>query len=199
MSTQGDSMRNTSDRVDKRTVGIGLGIGIVLLPILALLTLRNGHSVLARVFSLGWLLLAVASIFSMKEPYTAKPSTLQKDLSFSSAPAPSQSREVISVSAAEIVAAYDENEIAADARFKGRYVRVEGSIEDIGKDIMGDIYVSIDGGGVDEMGLRSVQAFFVDSKADVIANLRTGQAIVIVGRVDGLMMNVLLRDSTVVQ
>jgi hypothetical protein len=41
---------------DERAVGIGLGLGIFLLPyIFAWLTLRRGHSMLARVVAFGWM------------------------------------------------------------------------------------------------------------------------------------------------
>ena len=64
----------------------------------------------------------------------------------------------MNVSATQIVNEYDNNEIAADSRYKDKYVRISGVANDIGKDILDSMYVTI-GEGAD-FELRSVQAFF---------------------------------------
>lgn len=92
---------------------------------------------------------------------------------------------------------YDSNEIAADNKYKKKYVRVSGTVEDLGKDILDDIYVTLDGGGADDMGLRAVQAYFKKSDSDAIAQVAKGQSMTVVCRVDGLMMNVILKDCVI--
>lgn len=44
---------------------------------------------------------------------------------------PPQTPSIPTLSAAELFRIYDENEVAADLRFKGRLVRVEGTVESI--------------------------------------------------------------------
>lgn len=54
---------NANIPTKKRSVGVLLGVGIVLIPpIFAWFTLRKGHSVLSRVLSFSWLILSIAII-----------------------------------------------------------------------------------------------------------------------------------------
>ena len=98
----------------------------------------------------------------------------------------------MNVSATQIVNEYDNNEIAADSRYKDKYVRISGVANDIGKDILDSMYVTI-GEGAD-FELRSVQAFFPDEDEGALAGLRKGSRITVVCRIEGLMLNVLGRD-----
>lgn len=99
---------------------------------------------------------------------------------------------VLTVPAATLVTDYDANEVAADAKYKGKTLQVSGTIDTIGKDMLDSIYVSIDGGHP----LRHVQAFFDASDAPRIAALKKGGTITVQGRCDGLMMNVMLKGAT---
>jgi hypothetical protein len=100
------------------------------------------------------------------------------------------SPSTIGVYAREIVAAYKENEIAADARFKGKTITVTGEVATIGKDILDTPYVTLSAEPVDSF--RTVQASFSRDAADELAGLRKGQTISVVCRSNGLLMNVLL-------
>lgn len=95
------------------------------------------------------------------------------------------------VLAYDLVKQYAENEVAADERYKGKKLWVGGTVERVGKDIMDDSYVALKG-----MDIRSVQCFFEDEKQ--LATLKVGSRIVIEGECDGLMMNVLLKDCSIV-
>jgi len=92
------------------------------------------------------------------------------------------------VSAPSLFTDYSDNEIAADDRYKGKILQVSGTIRDIGNDIMDDAYVSLAGDGY----YGNVQCFFSDKS--VVANLKKGQQITVVGYCDGLMMNVLMKN-----
>jgi len=48
------------------------------------------------------------------------------------------------IEASDLVAAYVANELAADAKFKGNSYIISGTVDDIGKDIMGTAYVTLD-------------------------------------------------------
>ena len=86
--------------------------------------------------------------------------------------------------------AYDQNPIAADARYRDRRCLVVGTIDDIGRGIDGDPYVVIG-----SRSFENVQCIFsVDHEAE-IAELQKGQAIAVVGNVEGkVLFNVLLTD-----
>jgi hypothetical protein len=96
------------------------------------------------------------------------------------------------IKAPELVSVYQENEVKADKAFKGKTFYVTGTIEDIKKDITDDIYVTLEGDGV----LRQVQCYF--DNEDIAADFRKGQRVTFKGKCDGLMMNVLMKDCTLV-
>lgn len=102
-----------------------------------------------------------------------------------------------SLNAGELIDAYQQNEIAADKKFKNKLVRVSGVIEDIGKDILDQAYVAVGTGK--QFEIRSVQCFFSKRDEDKLSALRKGQKVTIQGAVEGLMMNVLIRDSAIIK
>ena len=97
------------------------------------------------------------------------------------------------ISAPDLTATYEANEVAADNNFKGKTFYVSGTITDIKKDIMDDIYVTLKG---DEM-FRQVQCFFEDK--ETAGQMRKGMKVTFKGKCDGLMINVLMKDCVLVQ
>src|SRR5690606_32260422 len=59
---------------------------------------------------------------------------------------PSRPSPAAVVTARELFDAYESNEIAAGERYKDRWIQVSGSVDDIGKDLLGDLYVTLDAG-----------------------------------------------------
>lgn len=96
-----------------------------------------------------------------------------------------------------IVREYEQNEVAADNKYKGKTIRIDARIADIGKDLLDSMYITLR--MPSEWDLRTVQCFFDDKHSSEIANLRKGQRITVQGTVDGLMMNVLLKDCWIVK
>ena len=97
------------------------------------------------------------------------------------------------LSATQLYSEYDANEVAADQKYKGKVIVVSGIIDDIGKDILDDIYVTLK--GAEYFG--SIQCFFSDAHVSKAAQLQKGQKLSVKGRCDGKMMNVLLRGCIV--
>jgi hypothetical protein len=93
-----------------------------------------------------------------------------------------------------LLAAYKENEVDADDRYKGKVVVVSGKVDDIGKDILDDAYVTVGTGAAFE--LPTAQCSLGDPTD--AKGLKKGQAITVRGEVRGLMMNVQLGDCVVV-
>lgn len=110
-----------------------------------------------------------------------------------STPAPAP--EVVpALDAGTVVRAYDANELGGDATYKGKRFQISGTVESVGKDILGSAYVSIDGGHP----IRHVQCFLRnDAEITKATGLQPGQSITVVGRIDGLMMNVLVKDAVI--
>ena len=100
------------------------------------------------------------------------------------------------VTAPEIFAEYEANEIAADSKYKGKYWSISGTVDSIGKDIIDNMYVTL---VVGEFVFGNVQAFFDDSEVGVLVSIQKGANVEIVCKVDGKLGNVLCRDSKLAQ
>ena len=98
------------------------------------------------------------------------------------------------IRASRIVGEYEANEVAADARYKGKELAIIGVVGEIKKDILDASYVTLDDG---EFGLRAVQAFFQEKDLPQLAQLRRGQIVAAAGR--SLVMNVLLQKCRLIQ
>ena len=102
-------------------------------------------------------------------------------------------REDNTISAKQLTATYQANEVNADNNFKGKTFYVTGTVTDIKKDIMDNIYVTLEG---DEM-FREVQCFFEDK--EVAGQMQKGMVVTFKGKCDGLMMNVLMKDCVLAE
>lgn len=87
---------------------------------------------------------------------------------------------------------YKDNEVRADAQFKGKRIQVTGKVGDIKKDILDKIFVTVGTGK--QFEIPEVQCYFDDEHASKAATLSKGQTVTVKGTVKGLMMNVLVED-----
>jgi hypothetical protein len=99
-----------------------------------------------------------------------------------------QERKENTITAPKLTASYEENEVKADENFKGKTFFVEGTILEIKKDIMDEIYVILQG---DKM-FRNVQCYFDDTST--ASQLQKGMRVTFQGTCNGLMMNVLMKN-----
>lgn len=90
----------------------------------------------------------------------------------------------VEMSAGELIAAYQENEVAADHRYAHRWVEATGPIYTIGKDFLGNIYVIV------EAGIHCS----TDGEQPIIQSLHPGQRVAVRGVVGGFILgSVMLR------
>ncbi|TGK11255.1 OB-fold protein [Leptospira stimsonii] len=94
-----------------------------------------------------------------------------------------------SLSAGELYKEYNANEVAADAKYKGKTGEVTGTIRTVGKDILDQMYVEL---GVSY--LEGVQCTFVKDQAENVAKLVKGQKIKVKGVVKRKLVNVLMDE-----
>lgn len=173
-----------------RSVGILLGIGIFLMPLIfAWFTLRKGHKKKAKIISFSWLVLSLL-IIGARDDENASGTASRTASSAKVAP-----EQVLEVSIRDILAAYENNEVAADIKYKGKLIQVTGIVGDIKKDILNNLYVTI--GTRAQFEIPKMQAFFDDSMSNQLGQLRKKQKLTVVCRVDGLMMNVLAKDCLI--
>jgi len=87
----------------------------------------------------------------------------------------------IVVSAYELVAAYDQNEVAADAGYKDRLIEVSGTVTQIGRNVKGDAFVALD------VGYRGwgILCFARGDRETKLAALSRGQFVNLRGRCCG--------------
>lgn len=134
-------------------------------------------------------LIVVAGVLSILVGVLRNP-TADSPQRASAPPAPS----ALTVELDALLGGYKGNEVAADAKYKGKRIRTTGLVGDIKKDILDRPYVTV-GHGTD-FEIPTVQCFLASSYTGRAASLRKGQSITVTGKVDGLMMNVLMSDCT---
>jgi len=122
-----------------------------------------------------------------QEPAARSPTPEPRQAPVKAAPAPAEAVELKA-----ILGEYADNEVRADARYKGKLVKVTGIVGDVKKDILGGIYVTLGTGKAFEIPV--VQCMVDDDYAARVSALSKGAKVTVQGRVTGLMMNVLVDD-----
>jgi hypothetical protein len=102
------------------------------------------------------------------------------------------SERAMSVPIKTLLSEYKDNELRSDGKWKGKLVQVTGKVDNIKKDIVGSPYVTLGTGAAFEIPV--VQCMLDDASSGRASSLSKGRTVTVKGRVDGLMMNVLLRD-----
>ena len=101
---------------------------------------------------------------------------------------------LIEISAVQLSEEYDENSISADAKYKGKKIKVSGIIKDIGKDILDTPYIVLEGS---QNVFFGVQCMFSREDEAKLASLSKGQRITLICEVSGEMIgDVVLRGCT---
>jgi hypothetical protein len=101
----------------------------------------------------------------------------------------------LKVALTTLLSEYHDNEVRADSSYKGRWIETSGVVGDVKKDIMDDIYVIVGTGNRFE--IPTIQCFMGKAGASSVAALSKGDKITVRGRVEGLMMNVLVKECQV--
>lgn len=97
-----------------------------------------------------------------------------------------------SVSANTLFSEYEANEVAADNKYKNKEYKVSGTVDKIGKDITDDGYALLK-----TSNLFGVQCFF-DNEQE-LAKIQNGQQITVVGRIDGKLGNVFVKECKLIK
>ena len=111
----------------------------------------------------------------------------KNDVSASASPAnaaPAASVEKpIALQAKALTKEYDDNELAADGKYKGKQLAVTGKIANIAE-TLGKISVSLEGHNI----VKSVICSFDDAERDAVMKLKKGQTVTLTGTGDGLTL-----------
>lgn len=99
----------------------------------------------------------------------------------------------IDITVSQLLSEYQNNEVAADLKYKGRLLRVSGIVESVGTDIMGSPYIVVVQTPDDWSGVQCVypQTTYFQN---LLAELNKGDTIAVTGKCEGypLGLHVLL-------
>lgn len=144
---------------------------------------------------LKWVLIAIFVLI-----FLGALGSVMGDSNQTSTPAPNTSgteteqetAEILDVSPAELLDAYETNEVKADALYDGKTIRLNGAVESIGKDILDDVYITFAG---EEFSITSVQCYFSDdAQIQQVMELQEGDSVTVVGVCDGYFVNVSVKN-----
>ena len=99
------------------------------------------------------------------------------------------------VDATDLYQEYETDQLAADRKYKGRVVLISGAVKYVDRDVVGTLFLTLRGNDL----LGSVQCYFGDDYATKLAHLRAGDIVEIQGRCTGLVINVLLKECSIVK
>lgn len=100
-----------------------------------------------------------------------------------------------SVEIGTLLSEYKDNEVRADAAYKGKTIKVTGAVDDIKKDILDNPYITVGTGK--QFEIPQVQCSLAKSSVGAAMQLSKGAKVTVVGKVSGLMMNVQISDCVI--
>ena len=89
----------------------------------------------------------------------------------------------LSISATELINAYNENEVKADKMYKGKIIEVNGIVDGIDSDMDDKAVVRLSDG--DEFSIYTVSCSIDDENQDKACELKKGENVTIIGKADG--------------
>lgn len=104
--------------------------------------------------------------------------------------------EVITVDYKELHKEYMDNPISADAKYKGKTLKLTGKVDDIDREIAGNTYITFE---IDF--LEDIRITFKKSEESKVAQLKKGQQVTIKGKCTGTLLSttVALADCEIIE
>lgn len=114
----------------------------------------------------------------------------------SSEPAP---EEIMEVDYTVLYQEYQDNAIAADAKYKGKILKLTGEVYNIDREILGNTYITFNIGG--QYSIKNVRITFKKSEESKVAQLKKGQKVTIKGKCTGTLVSttVALNDCEIIE
>lgn len=105
--------------------------------------------------------------------------------------------EVTKVTPDELSLAYKDNEISADATYKGKLVEITAPINSLGKDVLDKAYIAFSAGS--DVVVGNIQCMFSKSEEESLMQLHKGDRVTVQGKVSGKFGNVLLDGCKIIK
>lgn len=113
--------------------------------------------------------------------------------SFSEEQSSSSSPEAQQVQAVEFIEAYENNGVAADNDYKGKLLKISGTVKSIDVDVANRPYVLL-ADVRNEYAIIGVQCYFSEENKESLTSLNEGDSVVITGTCEGKVVNVSIKD-----
>lgn len=105
---------------------------------------------------------------------------------------------VLIVTAFKMAADYKANEVAADAKYKGKLVEISGTVDTIGKDVIDTPFIAFATENQYEI-INRIQCMFGSNDVEVLSSISKGQKITLRGKVSGALGNIIVKDCEIVK
>ncbi len=111
---------------------------------------------------------------------------------------PDPTTGIIAATVAELHSAYRADEVAADAKFMNKILKVTGVVDKIVVEAVHDIYYIILA-SAEKKKAWNVRCMFDKGHGPELKQLTTGQTMTVQGKYDGYKINILIRDCVLVR
>lgn len=157
--------------------------------------------------SLIGLILLLAALLACKEetprtsaaPEPAAPAAPPKPTSAPGTAPSSAVKGSVVVKIDNLLSDYKDNEVAADAKYKGKRVTVVGVVKEIKKDFLDSPYVILGRNRGSDFEIPQAQCSFDENATSTLVKLKKGDVVGLLCECDGLLMNVQLTDCKLVE
>lgn len=105
---------------------------------------------------------------------------------------------VFTLTAIQMASEYKENEVAADAKYKGKLVQLSGTVDTIGKDIADTPFIAFETENQYEI-INRIQCMFKTGDTKALSAVSKGQKITLRGTVSGALGNIIVKNCEIVQ
>lgn len=102
--------------------------------------------------------------------------------------APVSNMPPIEIKAETLTAEYEENEVAADAKYKNKMLAVSGVISNI-SEVFGSLQIDLEGHKQNGINITTVKCTFAESEKSNIVKLKKNQSVTLIGANEGKTAN----------
>ena len=118
-----------------------------------------------------------------------------RDVAGKSAGNVARSAQEVPISA--LLTAYEGNELAADSLYKGKLIQTRGILSSVNKDVLDNPYLLVEEPNKQRI-LKNLQCYLAPSSLNEARQAKLGGSVTVIGKVDGLLINVLLSECKLI-
>ena len=144
-----------------------------------------------------WVLIVIILVIGIGSSGDSKNNTIQTATSTEQKSQIKQ-EEVMEVDYTSLHQDYMDNPISADAKYKGKILKLTGEVYNIDREIAGNTYITFNIGG--QYSFKDVRITFKKSEESKVAQLKKGQTVTIKGECIGTLLSttVALKDCEII-